>query len=79
MLRGAITPRELSEDDEELYFDQKHRDNIQRIQQEEIERMQTGFYDDMKRRINKDACEECRFCRKKSAYCEDQKQIRAAD
>lgn len=79
MLTGEITPKDLSNDNEETYFDQKTKDNIKRIQKEEIERMSTGFYDDMKKRINKDASEECRYCHKKKAYCEDQKQIRASD
>ena len=69
MLNDEITPAELATDDEELYFDEKTRENIKRIQREEIERMQTGFYDDMKKRINKDASEECRYCRKRAAYC----------
>jgi len=46
---------------------------------EELERSRTGFYEEMKKKINKDASEECRFCYKKAAYCEDQKQIRASD
>jgi hypothetical protein len=29
--------------------------------------------------INKDACEECKFCHKNKAFCEDMKQIRASD
>ena len=41
--------------------------------------MQTGFYDEIKKRINKDASEECRYCRKKADYCKDQKQIRASN
>lgn len=79
MLQGEIVPRQLTTEDEEIYMDNKTRENIQRIQREEIEKMQTGFYDEMKKRINKDASEECRYCRKKAAYCEDQKQIRASD
>lgn len=79
LLKGEITAFDLAKDDEELYFDQKTRDNIAKIQREEIERMQTGFYDDMKKRINKDASEECKYCHQKAAYCEDQKQIRASD
>ena len=67
MLNGEITPKELSNDDEELYFDQKTKDNIRKIQMEELQKCRTGFYDDMKKQINKDACEECRYCRKKSA------------
>lgn len=34
MLEGEITAKDLAEDDEELYFDQKTRDNIKRIQRE---------------------------------------------
>ena len=79
MLKDEISPAELAADNDDVYFDEKTKENIRRIQKEEIERMQTGFYDDMKKRINKDASEECRYCRNKSAYCEDQKQIRAAD
>lgn len=79
MIRGEISPKELANDDEELYFDQKTRDNIKRLQKEELERNSTGFYDEMKKKINKNASEECRFCRAKAAYCEDQKQIRASD
>jgi len=44
MLKGEITPKELSKDDEEIYFSQKTKDNIKRIQMEEIERCSTGFY-----------------------------------
>lgn len=79
MLAGEITPKELSNDDDELYFSQKTRDNIKKIQMEQLQRSRTGFYDEMKKQINKDACQECRFCHKEAAYCEDQKQIRASD
>ena len=79
MLSGIITPKELSNDDEDLYMDQRARDHIHRLQMEELERAQTGFYEAMKKQINKDACEECRYCHNKAAYCEDQKQIRASD
>ena len=34
MLAGEITPKELSNDDDELYFSQKTRDNIKKIQME---------------------------------------------
>lgn len=78
-MKGEITPKQLSSDDEELYFDEKTKDNIKKIQREEVERNSGGYYDEMKKRINKDACEECRYCRKRTAYCEDQKQIRASD
>lgn len=30
---------------------------------------QTGYYDEMKKNINKDAKEPCRFCKKLAAYC----------
>ena len=33
----------------------------------------------MKRDINKDACEECRYWHQSNALCEDMKQIRASD
>ncbi len=36
MLSGDITPRDLSNDDEEMYFDQKTKDNIKKIQMEEV-------------------------------------------
>ncbi len=45
----------------------------------QFEASQTGFYDNMKKDINKGASEECRFCKKKEAYCDDMKQIRASD
>lgn len=57
MLNGEISPFDLAKDDEELYFDQKTKDNIAKIQREELERNQTGFYDEMKKKINKDASE----------------------
>jgi transcription elongation factor S-II len=79
MLAGAITPKELAHDDEELYFDEKTRENIKKNQLAQLEESRTGFYDEMKKNINKDACEECRFCHKKNAFCEDMKQIRASD
>ena len=34
MLKGLITAFELAKDDEELYFDQKMKDNIAKIQKE---------------------------------------------
>ena len=46
----------MAKDSEEIYFDQKTRDNIAKIQREELERNSTGFYDEMKKKINKDAC-----------------------
>jgi Pyruvate/2-oxoacid:ferredoxin oxidoreductase delta subunit len=45
----------------------------------QLEENQTGFYDAMKKAINKDACEECRFCHAEKAFCEDMKQTRASD
>ena len=46
---------------------------------EQMKANETGYYDNMKKNINKGASEECRFCRKPMAYCDDMKQIRAAD
>ena len=46
---------------------------------EVVQRSRTDFYDDMKRKINKDACEACPHCSQNAAYCEDQQQIRASD
>jgi hypothetical protein len=60
-------------------MDEKARETIKQIQKAQLEESQTGFYDEMKKNINKDACEECRYCHKKKAFCEDQKQIRASD
>ena len=40
---------------------------------------QVGYYDEMKKNLNKDANEECPACHKNAAYCEDMKQIRASD
>jgi hypothetical protein len=40
---------------------------------------QTGFYDNMKKTIFSGAAEECRYCKKPAAYCDDMKQIRASD
>ena len=79
MLRGEVTARELALDDEEVYFDERAREIIRKNQLAQLEASQTGFYDEMKENINKDACEECRYCRAKKAFCEDMKQIRAAD
>lgn len=79
MLRGEVSPRELALDDEEVYFDERAREIIRKNQLAQLEESRTGFYDEMKKNINKDACEECRFCRKKNAFCEDMKQIRASD
>ena len=39
----------------------------------------SGFYENMKKRVNKDACEKCRFCNENKAFMEDMKQTRAAD
>lgn len=79
MLGGEITPLQLAKDSEETYFDQKTRDIIRKNQLAQLEESQTGFYDSMKKAINKDACEECRYCHQLRAFCEDMKQIRASD
>lgn len=79
MLRGEITPRQLAEDDDEIYFDEKTREAIKKNQLAQLEECRTGFYDEMKKNVNKDACEECRYCHQKKAFCEDMKQIRASD
>ena len=50
-------------------MDEKARENIKQIQKAQLQESQTGFYDEMKKNINKDACEECRYCRKKKAFC----------
>lgn len=79
MLRGEIPPSEVARDDEELYLDEKAKEEIKKFQREQLEANSTGFYDQMKKNINKDACEECRYCHKRKAFCEDMKQIRASD
>lgn len=45
MLKGEISPKELSNDDEEMYFDQKMKDHIRRMQLEVIQSSRTDFYD----------------------------------
>lgn len=60
---------DVAKDDEEVYMDEKARENIKQIQKAQLQESQTGFYDEMKKNINKDACEECRYCRKKKAFC----------
>jgi transcription elongation factor S-II len=40
---------------------------------------ETGRYTEMKKNIFKGASEECRYCKQKTAYCDDMKQIRASD
>lgn len=56
MLANEITPYQLALDNEETYFDEKTREVIRKNQLAQLEENQTGFYDAMKRAINKDAC-----------------------
>lgn len=56
MLAGEISPLQLAKDNEETYFDQKTRDIIRKNQMAQLEESETGFYDSMKKAINKDAC-----------------------
>ena len=69
MLEGSITAAELARDDEELYFDEKTRGSIRKNQLLKLEENRTGFYDEMKKEINENACEECTFCHKMKAFC----------
>lgn len=56
MLAAKISPLELAKDNEEIYFDEKTKETIKKNQLAQLEASQTGFYDKMKREINKDAC-----------------------
>ena len=79
MLRGEISAKDVALNKSEAFMSdeslQKYQENIK---QETIS-TNADFYKEHLRKIHGGSCEECRFCRKKSAYCESMKQTRAAD
>ena len=46
----------MARNDEELYFDEKTKIKIKSIQDAQVEEGLVGFYADMKKKINSDAC-----------------------
>lgn len=79
MIEGKKSAKGVAKLEEEAF----EGEELRRLRAEKLKAIaaenQTGFYDEMKKNINKDAKEECRFCKKLAAYCEDMKQIRASD
>ena len=45
MLQGEIGSKELAKDDDEVYFDEKTKENIRKNQLLQLEENRTGFYD----------------------------------
>lgn len=79
MMKGDKQLEDIALQKEQAYIDDKQKKKQQQTMQEQFEMTQTGYYEKMRKNISKDAKEECRFCHKKAAYCEDMKQIRASD
>ena len=45
MMAGEVSSKELADDDEEVYFDEKTKENIKKNQLLQLEENRTGFYD----------------------------------
>ena len=65
---GLLSPKQLARNEEELYFDEKTKIKIKQIQVATVEEGLGGFYSDMKKKINIDACQKSLFCDKYKAY-----------
>lgn len=69
MIDGTGDAKKVSKNDPQG-FESKQAEKIRQERLEAIAREnQTGFYDEMKKNINKDAKEECKFCHILTAYC----------
>ena len=70
MISGIKNSKEVAQFREDAFIGEKTKKKMAERLEEAAKINETGFYDQMKKNISKDAHEECRFCHKKKAYCE---------